>query len=411
MADRALVDPPRRRDGSERMTHDFLDSWLRLDDIFEPGEAGTRALADLAARLDDIRQDADRSEETGMFPDATFVALKAAGLMGAVIPENQGGRGLTDEQYCLLAGHLATANPSAALAFNMHCAALISIDAFASPALKSECFGLVCGDGAKVAGLGSEPGLKPMATGAPPSTRLEADGEGYRLTGRKSYSSFGDSADLLYVTCVLDGRVAFALVDAHSPGISRRDDWDVTAMRSTRSVTTEFASVFVPASRLVFPEDPFRALLFETEFALGYGPIYLSVAGEALRLAFASLPEARAEAPSEIWFERAGHAYGEFTAAALICRQAALSHGRGEFLRARDLIMAKGYACRKAYELGELALEAGGGATLRAADRVGRLSRDLRAGLVMAFTPTDAKLMLGRVMMGHPPDYVADRKI
>lgn len=384
----------------------FLDSWLDLENVFRAGPTGRAALEALAGGMETIAQDADEVEATGAFPDATYRALHSAGLMGAVIPKPHGGRGLSDEEYCLFIGRLAAANPSAALAFNMHSAALVSVDAFGSHELKEECFDLVCGQGAKVAGLGSEPGLKLMATGAPPLTTISVERDQYRLTGVKSYSSFGSSADLLYVTCQMDGQVVFALVDAHADGVIRGDDWDVTAMRSTQSVTTHFDEVLVPRSRIVIPDDPFEALLFETEFALGYGPIYLAMAARALRLAFKPITRHSSEPPSDIWFERIGHAYSEFTAAALVCRDAATAHPKGELLRARDIIMAKGLACRKAQDLTELALEAVGGRSLRTGDQVGRLCRDIRAGLVMAFSPAEAKLLIGRVLLGHPPEFV-----
>lgn len=82
--------------------------------------------------------------------------------------------------------------------------------------------------------------------------RLEPEGNGYRFSGRKFYSTPTLFADLVFAT-VLDpqGRIVYAILPTDRAGITRLDDWDGVGQRLTGSGTTVFESVRVESDEIV----------------------------------------------------------------------------------------------------------------------------------------------------------------
>jgi alkylation response protein AidB-like acyl-CoA dehydrogenase len=379
------------------------------------GKAGetVERMAGLAARFAARAEDNDLA---GRFPVENFQDLHAEGLMAVQVPAEYGGAGLTPLEYCAAIAALAAGDASTALAYNMHSTALVSIGMLASEEQKGRWYGRVVRDGARVAALGSEQQLKPFIDGAPPQTRLTPSGDGYRLTGQKTYCSFGPHADLLYVVATLGEGLAFAVVDAHAPGVERRDDWKVMSMRSTESVTTDFRDVFVPREDIVLPPDSALAMMLEIEFALGYGPIYLAVAAASCAHAVRGLrgtlggllatAEGSLHPDVGLAFAGVGKASTLIESAWLMCQKAAQTNPLGSFGRAAAIVAAKAVACDAACEAAELALRLSGGRALGERSVVGRAFRDVQAGQVMAFSPAQARYMIGRLILGYAPEYI-----
>lgn len=348
------------------------------------------------------------ADKTGVFPVSNIKDIYEMGLIALLVPITEGGAGLSSAAYCAAMARLAASDVTTALAFNMHSVALLSISLLAESRQKQNWIGRIIEQGAIVAALGSEPGLKPFLDGGLPNTKLISDGSGYRLTGVKSYSSFGPHADYLYVTATLDNKVAFAVIDAHAEGISRSDDWDVTSMKATQSVTTRFDHVWIDSCDVVHPPSLSAALLLEVEFALGYAPIYLGLACAAADHAFSlSLEGTTRDSVREA--ELAG-LFGELVSktrpAWLASIDAAKTNAASSVERARAIVLAKSIGADVACEVAQAAFRLHGGRSLRTTDPVGRAFRDVQAAQVMAFSPPMARNLLGLLGLGRPPYYL-----
>lgn len=89
------------------------------------------------------------------------------------------------------------------------------------------------------------------------NTRLEAHGDGYRLSGTKYYSTGNFYFDHIVVNAkTADGRFVGARVSVRQPGVDVREDWDGIGQRHTASGTTVFTDVEVaPHDVLVLADD------------------------------------------------------------------------------------------------------------------------------------------------------------
>jgi len=100
-------------------------------------------------------------------------------------------------------------------------------------------------DGALVGNAQSEQGNASFWQNA---TAVRPDGENWRLTGRKFYSTGSLFADWIHTSAQLDDdRGANVIVPTAAPGVSRLDDWDGFGQRLTGSGTTTFEDVAIPA--------------------------------------------------------------------------------------------------------------------------------------------------------------------
>ncbi|MEU0557753.1 acyl-CoA dehydrogenase family protein [Dactylosporangium sp. NPDC006015] len=80
-----------------------------------------------------------------------------------------------------------------------------------------------------------------------PESTLRPAGDGYRLDGRKFYSTGSLFADWIQTTAAGKDGTVNVLVPASAPGVTRIDDWDGFGQRLTGSGTTIFEDVPVAA--------------------------------------------------------------------------------------------------------------------------------------------------------------------
>ncbi|MFE1601042.1 acyl-CoA dehydrogenase family protein [Methylobacterium sp. ID0610] len=101
-------------------------------------------------------------------------------------------------------------------------------------------------------GLGaSELGTQNIGDGTS-ETLLAPHGDGYRLSGRKYYSTGNLYADLLFINArTPEGERVAAIIPADRPGVDLTDDWDGIGQRLTASGTTVLDDVAVAADEVV----------------------------------------------------------------------------------------------------------------------------------------------------------------
>lgn len=227
------------------------------------------------------------------FVAENYVDMKAAGLFGAGIPTELGGGGATVPELCATVRELGRHCSSTALAFTMHthpvAAQVMSWrngNKAPEPLLRK-----IAAEQMVVCTSGGSDWL-------PGSSKLEKVEGGYRLTGRKIFSSGVPAAQVL-LTCGVyedpkDGPTVIHFgVPLNSPGVKVLDTWHTLGMRGTGSNDIMLEGVFVPDAsmgglrRPAGKWHPFFHVVVSNAMPIVYAA-YLGVAEAARDLALES---------------------------------------------------------------------------------------------------------------------------
>jgi alkylation response protein AidB-like acyl-CoA dehydrogenase len=229
-------------------------------------------------------------DREGSFPTEGFEILQRAGLLTATVaPRYQGpGAGL-GETVGILRG-LGGGDPAVALvtAMTLFLHAAQARHGHWPEPVYEELVAEAAHRPVLLNHLRVEPELGTPARGGLPVTTAVADGEGWRLNGRKIFSTGAVGLRWMLVwarTQEARPRVGSFLVRTDSPGITVHPTWDHLGLRASRSDDVVFEDVRVPAGHttgLSTPEEaPGRDPLTGAWSALGLTALYLGVAGAA----------------------------------------------------------------------------------------------------------------------------------
>jgi alkylation response protein AidB-like acyl-CoA dehydrogenase len=187
-------------------------------------------------------------------PHEEVAALKASGLLAARIPAKHGGPGLDwlDTSRIVLA--LSRGDPNIAQSIQPHLTILEQVAADGSDLLQHRIFTSVLA-GKLIANAAAERG---GAFYGDIATRLTADPKGgFRLDGRKYYSTGSLFADTLYVTALNEaGKVVAVLFPRDREGVTILDDWNGLGQRTSASGTVELTGVRVSEDEIIRPPSP-----------------------------------------------------------------------------------------------------------------------------------------------------------
>jgi alkylation response protein AidB-like acyl-CoA dehydrogenase len=220
-----------------------------MDGYFAPDSLD---LQRLTAELSPLGEAHDRDAS---FPFDALARLHAAGLLGLTVPRAYGGAEAPLSRCVALVEAIAQGCPATALVFAMQ---LIQQRVVArSPtwpaALKERVGRDAVENGALMNALRVEPGLgSPSRGGLPETTARKAPG-GWKLTGRKIYSTGSPGLTWFMVWARTDEaapRVGLILVPARAPGITIEPTWDHLGLRASGSHDVVFDGVFVPDENL-----------------------------------------------------------------------------------------------------------------------------------------------------------------
>lgn len=221
--------------------------------------------------------------------------LTATGYLGAMVPTDLGGSGLTLRETIREQARLAGAAPATALAVNMHHVWVGvgrylhergdgSLDWLLTEAVGGEVFGFGY----------SEAGNDLVLLGSRTEARPDGEG-GYHFHGRKIFTSNSPGWTRLGLmgldsTDPDDPRIVHAFVTRDGGGFEILDDWDTLGMRASQSCTTVLDGAHAPADRVMrrLPPgpslDPYVLGIF-TSFELLLAGVYTGIADRALELA------------------------------------------------------------------------------------------------------------------------------
>jgi alkylation response protein AidB-like acyl-CoA dehydrogenase len=211
------------------------------------------AAREVAARLA-VR--ADQHDREGSFSQANIDALWEAGIGSISLPERHGGPGMRLRTTAQAVGTIATGDASTALVWVMHLIHLqvLADDSFGlDPAVRERVFASALEGPALINALRVEPELGTPARGGVPATRAVPDGDVFRVSGRKVFStgSFGLRWMVVWAATTEDDpdgrRSGPFLVPGDAPGITIEETWDHLGMRASASHDVVFDDTPIPA--------------------------------------------------------------------------------------------------------------------------------------------------------------------
>ena len=371
-----------------------------------PSPAVPTALLD-DALLGRIRSRAAAHDAANTFPFDDVSELAEAGYLRALVPTRFGGLGLTLPQLAAEQARLAAHAPATALAVNMHLvwtgvakAMLDRGDSALQFVLTEAAQGAIFGFGV------SEPGNDLVLFGSS-TDAVPQPGGGYRFTGTKVFTSLSPVWSQLG-TMGLDSSdpdhpvIVWAFLDRADPGITRADDWDTLGMRGSQSQTTLLDGAFAPAARVVrtLPpgpvNDPLIFGIFAT-FEILLSSVYTGIAQRALELGVEAAKRRRSAKNAGRPLAQDPDIRRRIAEAALLldavypqiqtlARDVDTLADHGPFWFAK-LAGLKHRSVESAKQVVDLMLRVNGGASYFTGDELGRLYRDVLAGL---FHPSNA---------------------
>ncbi|MFY1664430.1 acyl-CoA dehydrogenase family protein [Pseudomonas sp. Pseu.R1] len=221
--------------------------------FIEPEQAFTERLQRLSAQFANTAQ---RYDESGEFPHDNFRLLHEHKLLGLTVPTALGGGGADLKQAQQVISAVARGEPSTALILVMqylqharlhqtphwpeHLRRQVGLDAVHHGALLNA--------------LRVEPDLGSPSRGGLPATTARRTDEGWRISGRKIYSTGSHGLTWFNVWARSDDDeplVGVWLVRKDSPGVRIIEDWDHLGMRATCSHEVVFDDVLVPLDHAV----------------------------------------------------------------------------------------------------------------------------------------------------------------
>lgn len=370
---------------------------------------------DLLAR---IRSRAAAVDRDNVFPHEDLEELRAAGYLRILVPADRGGAGLSLAEAALLQQRLATAAPATALAINMHLVWTGVAKVLRDRGIDDLAFVQTGAAAGEIFAFGiSEAGndLVLFASGTDAAPR--ADGS-YAFTGTKIFTSLAPvwtqlGLHGLDTTSPDAPQLVYAFVP-RSDAVTTRDDWDTVGMRGTQSRTTELRGAVAPADRVVRRvapgpnPDPIVFGIFSV-FEILLSSVYTGLAQRALDLAVAAAQSrmsrktgrAYSQDPDIRWriadMALAYDALGPQIASLARDVDERVDHGARWFSL---LSGVKHRATTTAKRVVDDAVLVAGGAAYSADHELGRLYRDVLAGLFHPSDPESAHATVATAWLG-----------
>ena len=207
----------------------------------------TRALSLAAA----FAERAPAHDRDGSFPFRNFEDISAAGLLALTVPVALGGGGAGASETARVLGIIGKADASTALVLSMHYIQhLVMARSTRWPGRLSRKLAKETIEGvALINALRVEPDLGSPARGGLPATIARRTETGWRLSGRKIYSTGAPILKWYAVWAKTDEaetRVGLFLVPAGLPGTRIVETWDHLGLRASGSHDVIFEDVVFP---------------------------------------------------------------------------------------------------------------------------------------------------------------------
>ncbi|PTA68551.1 acyl-CoA dehydrogenase family protein [Deinococcus arcticus] len=325
-------------------------------------------------------------------------ALRASGYTRLTLPSSAGGLGATLSGFAQAQLTLGEQGASLALVLAMH--GHVTGAALQGRTLPDElllALAGACRRGELVNALASEPELGSPSRGGQPRTAATPDGAGWRVSGRKTWSTGARALHWALVQAALpDGGVGRFWVDLRGNGVHLEPTWHgALALRGSGSHDVVFqgapAGLWAPAEPHAASSAWFWTAVAATYLGVGFAALKALTAyahkrvPTALGAPLATLPQLQ---------EGVGRLGTGLLAARALLWQAAAGWDAAPGAAALPLLgAAKALCTNAAVDATDQALRLAGGAALTPALPLERLLRDARAGLT--HPPADDRAFAG----------------
>lgn len=376
------------------------------------------AVAVARGLADGFAERAAEHDRDAQFPKADFDAIRAAGLLGLMVPRDLGGLGATFAEYADVAFELARGSGATALVFNMHASVTGALaatpDELARAVGATDAFFAARDRVLEAAAAGAlyAVAMSERAAGSrftAMTTTYERDGGGWRIRGRKTFCSAAGHADayLVVARSAADPALISQLLVPTGPGVTVEETWDALGMRATGSHDIHL-DVQVADDALLGGVEGLAVLLAQLMpqwLVASYAAVYVGVARAAVDAAAADLA-ARGLGRLPAVRGRLGRADAAVEAARLLVADAArrVDAAPGDAETHRAVHRAKLVAGDTAQEVAASVLEACGTSGTRRGHPVERLYRDARCGALQPATSDVCADWLGSAMLGLDPN-------
>ncbi|MDQ6435076.1 acyl-CoA dehydrogenase family protein [Mesorhizobium sp. LHD-90] len=357
----------------------------------------------LGPQFAELADDADANDR---FVAANFATLKEAGLVEAGVPAELGGGGAEVAELAAMLRELARHCASTALAFAMH-THQVAIPAWrwkhqnavaVEPLLKR-----VAGERILLLSSGGSDWI------AGSGEAVKVDG-GYRVSGRKVFTSGAATGNVLMTGAVLRGEDGSASVihfglPMSSPAVKIEETWRAMGMRGTGSNDVVIEDHFVPDAGVAVTRKsgewhPLFQIIATIAFPLIYA-VYLGVAENAREIA---VEMAKKKRPGPHALRLAGEMDTALRAAQLahrwmleiVARNAPSADSVNEVMIGRTLVAT--HAIRAV----ELAMELAGGASFYRANGLERCFRDVQGARFHPLQAGPQAEYAGAMALGMP---------
>lgn len=214
---------------------------------------------EIIARLSrTFSQSAVVNDRENRFPHEHIQALRDCGYVGWTVPEQYGGQEISLYEMLLHQEQLARGDGSTALAIGWHVGMLLSFRT--TRALPEDIFAEVSTSavrkGSLINSCASEPATGSPSRGGRPQTTATQVAGGYRITGRKTFSTLSPALDWILVTAGIADSQQIGEFLVRGSDVQIVETWNVLGMRATGSHDIVLDDVFVAANYCVSRMDP-----------------------------------------------------------------------------------------------------------------------------------------------------------
>lgn len=366
-----------------------------MTDTFARTPAERERLALIGEMADSFKPLAQAVDEAGGFAFESAERLRASGYTTWAVPEEYGGTGMSVYELVLYQERIAMGDPALALAIGWHMGTVADLAAKKSwsedklaPFLQAVAAGKLMNRAATEKGTGSP------TRGGKMQTTAEPHGDGYVVTGRKTFTSLAPVLDLVVVnTTLIDGDTegpADFLIPMDAPGVSVDPVWNMMGMRGTGSHDLVLEDVVLPAEALVYRASAGKRAGQANPHLLHVPACYLGAARAAREeaLSFAASYQPNTLDRPIIHLPHIGALIGEIdvelAAARHFMYSVAAKWGHAvadEAAGIAELGAVKVFAIRTALSVADKALRIAGAHGLAQTHPLQRLFRDIRFGL------------------------------
>ncbi|UQA97335.1 acyl-CoA dehydrogenase family protein [Streptomyces halobius] len=281
----------------------------KAGDLTGPLTPEGHALLDILSRhLPGMASGAAEHDRKATFPLDAVQRLGADGVLGATVPRELGGLGVSSvHDVCLAVKRIAEADASVALSLHMQFSRGITMSyerehgTDTGRALAERLLRLMGTEGALISGALKDAGVT--------TELVPADDGGWRLTGRKilvSMAPFATHCVVAAQTRPASGPplIASAFLPADAPGLKAPDNWNGMGMRASASTEVVFQDCPVPAAD-VFLRGPVgvrndAAMAGQTVSSIGLLGVYAGIAQAARDLAVAGIARRGGQPPAAV---------------------------------------------------------------------------------------------------------------